>query len=272
VWDTGPQYPDMWPEGEDATTPPATTEDVPSKAAQVSRVVVPPQQVPATTPPPPTARKGPRPPGWWQRTVLGFPIWLVLAFAVVVVVVFALIATSGDPGTDAADRVQSTGASLAAEPQPLPTTPAVVAVASAPPTTMVRSTELPSSIVSAAPAPTIVTPGSVAPAPIAPTTVAPVPAATTVQPAPTVAPDGPAVTIIGRVGPCDYGSQCLLAGFALHNFATQPTDFVCEFSDGSRYTFHFTRQQVERACATGDPTDSITIEVDGVRSAPFRRP
>jgi len=85
-------------------------------------------------------------------------------------------------------------------------------------------------------------------------------------------PDGPVVTIIGRVAPCDYGAQCLLAGFALHNFNSQPTEFVCEFADGSRYTFHFNRQEVERACATGDPNDSITIEVDGVRSATFTRP
>jgi hypothetical protein len=85
-------------------------------------------------------------------------------------------------------------------------------------------------------------------------------------------PDGPVVTIIGSVGPCRFGSECLLAGFALHNFDSQPTEFVCEFADGSRFTFHFNRQEVERACATGDPTDSITIEVAGVRSATYQRP
>jgi hypothetical protein len=95
--------------------------------------------------------------------------------------------------------------------------------------------------------------------------------ATTVAPT-TVQANGPVVTIIGRVGPCDYGSECLLAGFTIHNFASQPTEFVCEFADGSRYTFHFNRQQVERACATGDPSDSITIEVAGVRSATYVHP
>ena len=55
----------------------------------------------------PAARKGPRPPGWWQRTLLGFPIWMVLAFLAVVVVVFAVIAMSGDPGSDGAARLQT---------------------------------------------------------------------------------------------------------------------------------------------------------------------
>ena len=113
-------------------------------------------------------------------------------------------------------------------------------------------------------------PPTAAPTP-APATVAPTAAPTTVQAA-TLPPDGPVVTIIGHVAPCDYGSECLLAGFTIHNFASQPNEFVCEFSDGSRYTFHFNRQEVERACATGDPTDSITIEVAGVRSATYVHP
>ena len=97
-------------------------------------------------------------------------------------------------------------------------------------------------------------------------------APTTVHAAPTLPPDGPVVTIIGRVGPCDFGSECLLAGFTIHNFDSQPTEFVCEFADGSRYTFHFNRQEVERACATGDPTDSITIEVGGRTFGHVRAP
>jgi hypothetical protein len=108
--------------------------------------------------------------------------------------------------------------------------------------------------------------------PLPATTVAATAAPTTVQAAPTLPPDGPVVTIIGSVGPCRFGPECLLAGFALHNFDSQPTEFVCEFADGSRFTFHFNRQEVERACATGDPNDSITIEVDGVRSATFTHP
>jgi hypothetical protein len=80
------------------------------------------------------------------------------------------------------------------------------------------------------------------------------------------------VSIIGRVGPCKFGNECLIAGFTIERFAVQPTGYVCEFSDGSRYMFRFDSGGVEYACATGDPTDSITIEVAGVRSETFRHP
>ena len=82
---------------------------------------------------------------------------------------------------------------------------------------------------------------------------------------------GPAVTIVGRVAPCDFGSECLIVGFTIDGFDSQPTEFVCVFDDGSRYPFRFDSSGVERACATGDPTGSITIEVAGVRSETFRR-
>jgi hypothetical protein len=80
------------------------------------------------------------------------------------------------------------------------------------------------------------------------------------------------VNIIGTVGPCRFGRECLIAGFTIERFPVQPTRYVCEFSNGSRYTFRFDSGGVEYACATGDSTDSITIEVDGVRSQTFRHP
>jgi hypothetical protein len=80
------------------------------------------------------------------------------------------------------------------------------------------------------------------------------------------------VNIIGRVGPCRFGRDCLIAGFTIERFAVQPTRYVCEFSDGSRYTFRFDNNGAEYACATGSPNDSITIEVDGIRSQTFRHP
>ena len=217
-------------------------------------------------------RKGPRPPRWWQRTLLGFPIWMVLGFVAVVAVVFAVIALSGDPGSDGADRLQTADSAVTTRPQP-----AATVTTFAPPTTVAPTT---TTIVAAtttvvftipSEAPTIVVPTTGA-SPIPASTSAPSAAPTTVRATPTLPPDGPVVTIIGSVGPCRFGSECLLAGFALHNFDSQPTEFVCEFADGSRFTFRFTRQEVERACATGDPTDSITIEVDGVRSATYQRP
>jgi hypothetical protein len=79
------------------------------------------------------------------------------------------------------------------------------------------------------------------------------------------------VNIIGTVGPCRFGPECLIAGFTIERFPTQPTRYVCEFSNGARYTFRFGSDGVEYACATGNPNGSITIEVDGVRSQTFRR-
>jgi hypothetical protein len=61
----------------------------------------------------------------------------------------------------------------------------------------------------------------------------------------------------------------LIAGFTIERFDTHPTHYVCEFADGSRYTYRFGHGGAEYACATGDPNSSITIEVDGIRSATF---
>jgi hypothetical protein len=207
---------------------------------------------------------------------------MLLAFVAVVAGIFLLIARSGDPGADNA-RVQTTEATTTVPSQVLPATTVAapttsVAATVAPPTAAPPVFTLPDAPGAAPPTSPATGPPTTEPAATepptseAPVTAPPETSPATAPPVATLPPDGPVVTIIGRVAPCDYGAQCLLAGFALHNFNSQPTEFVCEFSDGSRYTFHFNRQQVERACATGDPNDSITIEVDGVRSATFTRP
>jgi hypothetical protein len=72
------------------------------------------------------------------------------------------------------------------------------------------------------------------------------------------------------VGACRFGPECLIVGFTIERFDVQPTQYVCEFSDGSRYTFRFDNNGAEYACATGSPNDSITIEVDGIRSQTLR--
>ncbi len=72
--------------------------------------------------------------------------------------------------------------------------------------------------------------------------------------------------IAGRKGACRFGSSCLIAGFSIWSFETNPTSFVCEFSSGKRFTISFTGSVVETACYTAAVPDSITIEVDGVRS------
>jgi len=285
VWDTGPQYPEMSPEQAERTSPQAdatSTEHVsqdvpqdttPTMASPVdidTPIPAKPPVVPTEAPPP---KKGPKPPGWWQRTVVGFPVWLLLTFAAVILVIFLVIARSGDPG-NSADRVPTTDAATTIPSQVLTTTVAPATTA-APPTTAPAPTTA-SPLFTLPNAPVTVPPTAPAIAPVTapatqPPATAPGTAAPTVPPA-TLPPDGPVITIIGSVGSCSYGSQCLLAGFALHNFDSQPSEFVCEFSDGSRYTFHFNRQEVERACATGNSDGSITIEVDGVRSATFTRP
>jgi hypothetical protein len=79
------------------------------------------------------------------------------------------------------------------------------------------------------------------------------------------------VNLTASEGPCRYGNNCLLAGFTIQGFAQQPQSFVCEFGDGSRYTFKFDSGGVTQACATGAANASITIEVAGVRSQTVTR-
>jgi hypothetical protein len=79
--------------------------------------------------------------------------------------------------------------------------------------------------------------------------------------------NGRSVQIVGSRGSCRFGDRCLIAGFSVDGFSGGEKEYVCEFSDGSRYTFLFETTSVEYACATGLRPDSITIEVDGVRSA-----
>jgi hypothetical protein len=78
--------------------------------------------------------------------------------------------------------------------------------------------------------------------------------------------DGRVIEIASRIEPCKFGSRCLVAGFSLSGFETQPDSFVCEFASGARYTFPLKRSDVDYACATSGSGDSITIEIDGVRS------
>jgi hypothetical protein len=120
-------------------------------------------------------------------------------------------------------------------------------------------------------APSTTAPLTVIPATPPPTTVAPTPAVTvapTTVPAVTAAPapTGPRVEIVTRTAPCKFGSSCLVAGFVLHGFDAPPSEFVCEFASGNRFTFNADTFSVEQACATGTPGDSITIEVGGIRS------
>ena len=74
-----------------------------------------------------------------------------------------------------------------------------------------------------------------------------------------------------RSEPCRFGDDCLVVGFRLEGFPNPPAEYVCEFDDGTRFTFRFDSQGVETACATGRAGAAITVEVDGVRSQTVTR-
>lgn len=265
VWDTGPQYPEIWP------GPSGEPEPVDMTPESLSPVDIDAPTVPVAPVPTPEARAEPQPP-WWRKPLLGLATWVwLLVLAAIVAVLVLVFATDGADDPELTTATPSTVVP--------PSTPAI-----APTTAPVATTAVPITTAPVAPPPTApataaptvpptVPPATTPPvsaAPTAPPTTPPV-VATTIPPA-TLPPNGPVVTIIGSVGPCSFGSECLIAGFTIHNFDTQPNEFVCEFADGSRYTFRFDSQGVERACATGDLAGSITIEVAGVRSEAFTRP
>lgn len=78
------------------------------------------------------------------------------------------------------------------------------------------------------------------------------------------------VLISGRVEDCRFGAECLVASFTLDGFASTG-EYVCEFDDGSRFIFRYIGDGADDACSTSGSSPSITIEVDGVRSATITR-
>lgn len=74
------------------------------------------------------------------------------------------------------------------------------------------------------------------------------------------------VLIRGEMKPCQYGANCLVASFTIVGFEPRPGRFVCIYPNSVR-DFDFNKDQVDEACLTADAGDTITIEVDGVRSA-----
>jgi len=78
------------------------------------------------------------------------------------------------------------------------------------------------------------------------------------------------VSVSGRVENCRFGPDCLVASFSLVGFATRGT-YICEFDDGSRFSFRYVGDGADDACARSGPSATITIEVDGVRSSQLTR-
>lgn len=66
--------------------------------------------------------------------------------------------------------------------------------------------------------------------------------------------------------PCRFGDSCLVASFTIVGFEESPGRYDCIYSN-SQSEFTFNDDGSDDACLTGDAGDTITIEVDGVRSA-----
>jgi hypothetical protein len=81
----------------------------------------------------------------------------------------------------------------------------------------------------------------------------------------------PQVLAAGRQGSCTFGNDCLIVDFTIVDFDQPQTEFVCEFSDGSRHTFRFVGAGAEHACVSSSADGTIVVEVGGVRSAVVTR-
>lgn len=109
-----------------------------------------------------------------------------------------------------------------------------------------------------------------------PSALATSPSTTTTVPAPTttlgptttatVAAGDPRVLIRGEMKPCRYGDRCLVASFTIEGFDEHPGRFTCIYPN-SESEFPFRSNGVDDACLTADQGDTLTIEIDGVRSA-----
>lgn len=76
----------------------------------------------------------------------------------------------------------------------------------------------------------------------------------------------PKVNITGEMKPCRFGDNCLVASFTIEGFDEPSGAFTCIYPNSSR-GFSFQDDGKADACLTADAGDTITIEVDGVRSA-----
>ncbi len=77
------------------------------------------------------------------------------------------------------------------------------------------------------------------------------------------------MTVTPRRDNCRDGPDCLVVSFTIDGFSPRPSEFVCEFSSGARFTFRIAGDAVDPACWTRDVPDSIVIEVAGLRSDPI---
>ena len=74
------------------------------------------------------------------------------------------------------------------------------------------------------------------------------------------------VLISGEMKECRFGANCLAASFVIEGFEPHPGSYICIYPNSST-EIGFRDNDVIDACLTADQGDTITIEVDGVRSA-----
>jgi hypothetical protein len=235
---------------------------------------------------------------WWSKRIANVPAWLLLLLAIVVgvgIIAALVLPGDSDDGAQSADVDVTIGVTpttsdvavvsvVTAEPVTSePATPTVPATSEPPvattgtSTSTVPATTVPATTVPATTVPATTVPATTVPATTVPATTVPattVPATTVPAPAgisgPTTATgaNGETLTVTPRQGPCRYGPDCFVASFTIAGFATQPDEFVCEFSSGARYVFRFSSAGADPACSTLDVPDSIVVEVGGLRTEP----
>lgn len=218
---------------------------------------------------------------WWARRVLGgLPLPVLVGGALAVFGLSAVVVRANGEraslGAAADTTLLTIPTSGPATSEPAPTTAAPATDAPTTPATPAGTEPVATTEPATTAEPTTTAPATTAPpattaAPVVEdTTVAPTTAAPTTAPPTTAPADGRVVEINSRVGSCSFGSNCLIAGFKLVGFRNADT-FVCIFGDGSRATFRMRATEVRTACSTSRSPDSITIEVDGVRSETVTR-
>lgn len=189
--------------------------------------------------------------------------WIVAAIGVAAVLVTAGVLVLSQLGDELDDDTDDETVDEIATAPP-PTTAATIPTAEP----SVPTTPVPTVATTSVTATTRVTTTVVATTVPAPTTLSgssPSPSTSSTNPT-TIAPGEPSVTALGRIEDCRFGPDCLVVGFAIENFDTTPSDYVCEFGDGERVPFTFVGAGAETACSARSADPSITIEVDGVRS------
>lgn len=92
------------------------------------------------------------------------------------------------------------------------------------------------------------------------------PTPTTLAPSTTAATPEPRVLISAEMKPCRFSDDCLVASFTVEGFEQTSGQFTCIYPNSER-EFSFQDDGKDDACITADEGDTITIVVDGVRSA-----